>query len=136
MRDEPLRNLKGIGEKTEKLFAKVGVTTLRQLLHYYPREYDQYTAPVPLQNLRTGTKCAVQGRITHSPSVKGNTRKSVILLELTEGTARLQLTWFNMPFLRSTLKKGASYVFRGKVQEKSGRLVMEQPEVLDRKSVV
>ncbi len=129
MRDEPLRNLKGIGEKTEKLFAKVGVTTLRQLLHYYPREYDQYTAPVPLQNLRTGTKCAVQGRITHSPSVKGNTRKSVILLELTEGTARLQLTWFNMPFLRSTLKKGASYVFRGKVQEKSGRLVMEQPEI-------
>ncbi len=53
----------------------------------------------------------------------------MILLELTEGTARLQLTWFNMPFLRSTLKKGASYVFRGKVQEKSGRLVMEQPEI-------
>ena len=62
-------------------------------------------------------------------SVKGNTRKSVILLELTEGTARLQLTWFNMPFLRSTLKKGASYVFRGKVIRKNGRLCMEHPEI-------
>ena len=129
MNDEPLRSLKGIGEKTEKLFAKVGVTTLRQLLHYYPREYDQYTSPVSIAAVRPGTKCAVRGMITHSPSVKGNQRKSVILLELTENHVRLQLTWFNMPFLRSTLKKGASYVFRGKVQEKSGRLVMEQPEV-------
>ncbi len=129
MNDEPLRSLKGIGEKTEKLFAKVGVTTLRQLLHYYPREYDQYTSPVPVSAVRAGTTCAVRGMIVNSPSVKGNQRKSVILLELVQDSVRLQLTWFNMPFLRSTLKKGASYVFRGKVQEKSGRLVMEQPEV-------
>lgn len=129
MTDEPLRSLKGIGEKTEKLFAKVGVTTLRQLLHYYPREYDQYTPPVPVPDVRPGMKYAVRGMITHSPSVKGNQRKSVILLELMQDNVRLQLTWFNMPFLRSTLKKGASYVFRGKVQEKSGRLVMEQPEI-------
>lgn len=37
-----LRTLKGVGEKTEKLFAKIGVTDMESLLSYYPRNYDAY----------------------------------------------------------------------------------------------
>ena len=129
MNTEPLTTLKGIGEKTEKLFAKIGIYNLQQLLHYYPRDYDCYAEPVPLRECRQEEKNAVYGRIVHSPSVKGNQRKSVVVLELYEEPVRLQLTWFNMPFLRSTLKKGSVFIFRGKIQEKSGRLVMEQPEI-------
>ena len=129
MNTEPLTTLKGIGEKTEKLFAKVGIYNLQQLLHYYPRDYDCYAEPVPFRECRQEEKNAVYGRIVHSPSVKGNQRKSVVVLELYEEPVRLQLTWFNMPFLRSTLKKGSVFIFRGKIQEKSGRLVMEQPEI-------
>ena len=129
MNTEPLTTLKGIGEKTEKLFAKVGIYNLQQLLHYYPRDYDCYAEPVPHRECRQEEKNAVYGRIGHSPAVKGNQRKSVVVLELYEEPVRLQLTWFNMPFLRSTLKKGSVFIFRGKIQEKSGRLVMEQPEI-------
>ncbi len=50
MNTEPLTTLKGIGEKTEKLFAKVGIYNLQQLLHYYPRDYDCYAEPVPFAN--------------------------------------------------------------------------------------
>lgn len=38
----PLTELKGIGEKTEKLFAKVGVTNVGELISYYPRTYETY----------------------------------------------------------------------------------------------
>ena len=109
MNTEPLTTLKGIGEKTEKLFAKVGIYNLQQLLHYYPRDYDCYAEPVPFRECRQEEKNAVYGRIVHSPSVKGNQRKSVVVLELYEEPVRLQLTWFNMPFLRSTLKKGSVF---------------------------
>ena len=129
MNTEPLTTLKGIGEKTEKLFAKVGIYNLQQLLHYYPRDYDCYAEPVPLRECRQEEKNAVYGRIVHSPSVKGNQRKSVVVLELYEEPVRLPLTWYNMTILRSTLKKGSVFIFRGKIQEKSGRLVMEQPEI-------
>ena len=84
MNTEPLTTLKGIGEKTEKLFAKVGIYNLQQLLHYYPRDYDCYAEPVPLRECRQEEKNAVYGRIVHSPSVKGNQRKSVVVLELYE----------------------------------------------------
>ena len=89
MNTEPLTTLKGIGEKTEKLFAKVGIYNLQQLLHYYPRDYDCYAEPVPLRECRQEEKNAVYGRIVHSPSVKGNQRKSVVVLELYEEPVRL-----------------------------------------------
>ena len=56
MNTEPLTTLKGIGEKTEKLFAKVGIYNLQQLLHYYPRDYDCYAEPVPLRECRQEEK--------------------------------------------------------------------------------
>ena len=40
-----LRELKGVGEKTEKLFQKIGITTTDDLLHYYPKGYDTYGEP-------------------------------------------------------------------------------------------
>ena len=41
-----LRTLKGVGEKTEKLFAKIGVTDMESLLSYYPRNYDAWKSGV------------------------------------------------------------------------------------------
>lgn len=52
---ESLRTLKGVGEKTEKLFAKIGVTDVEDLIHYYPRTYDAYEEPVEIQTLEEGT---------------------------------------------------------------------------------
>ena len=39
---KPLRSLKGVGDKTEKLFQKIGVITTEDLLEYFPRNYDAY----------------------------------------------------------------------------------------------
>lgn len=126
---DSIRSLKGIGEKTEKLFAKVGVDTLQQLLHYYPREYDAYTQPVPVSEVQPQKIYAVRSRLMKAPEVRGFRNKSVINVILVQGDVRLQITWFNMPFLRSTLKRDRTYIFRGLVQEKNGRLVMDQPEI-------
>ena len=46
-----LRALKGVGEKTEKLFARLGIYTKEQLLGYYPRDYDIYREPVQISEL-------------------------------------------------------------------------------------
>ena len=44
----PLRELKGVGDKTEKLFQKIGITTTEELLRYYPLTYDVYEEPVEI----------------------------------------------------------------------------------------
>lgn len=127
--EDSIRSLKGIGDKTEKLFAKVGVASLQQLLHYYPRDYDAYGEPLTVGELKLKARQAVRATLMKAPEVKGFRNKAIITVVLVDGSSRLQLTWFNMPFLRSTLKRGGTYVFRGMVQEKKGRVVMEQPEI-------
>ena len=71
-----LRTLKGVGEKTEKLFAKIGVTDIESLLSYYPRNYDAYEEPVEIQSLEEGAIVAISATIITGVYVKD--RKSVV----------------------------------------------------------
>ena len=128
-KQESIRNLKGIGEKTEKLFHILGIDTIQDLLDYYPREYEQYRIPVSVSMVRAGEKIAVLGKITQSISLRNTGRLTLVTATLKEAGRELQLTWYNMAFLKKTLVFGGTYIFRGVVSEKKNRLVMEQPEI-------
>ena len=52
---QSLQTLKGVGEKTEKLFFKLGIYDTEDLIHYYPRNYDAFEAPVDIADLEEGT---------------------------------------------------------------------------------
>ena len=45
---DSIRTIRGIGEKSEKLFSKLGITTVGELLAFYPREYDIFTKVQPI----------------------------------------------------------------------------------------
>ena len=129
---DSIRSIKGIGEKTQALFGKLGIETIGDLLRYYPRDYDEYKAPIAVTEIKEGEKCAVLGRISGRVGMHSTGRKSVVTAGIREGAYFLQLTWYNMPFLRNTLQSGGLYVFRGTVVKKQGRLTMEQPEIFGR----
>ena len=126
--DSPITSIKGIGEKTATLFHRVGVHTVGELLSYYPRTYEVYEEPVTFANLKTEQTQAVTGFVKKTPSVSKAKRYAITTVVLEEFGEYLHLTWFNMPFLKNALIPGNSYIFRGRVQKKKNRLVMEQPE--------
>lgn len=129
MNQQPITSLKGIGEKTAKLFAKLGVETVEELLHDYPRAYDAYEEPVPIGKLREKEMFAVSGQLMKTPSVRRFKNIQVIITDVRDMTGALQLTWYNMPYLRNVLQMGQILIFRGRVVKKSGWLTMEQPDV-------
>ena len=129
MNQQPITVLKGIGEKTAGLFAKLGVETVEELLHDYPRAYDAYEEPVPVGKLREKGMFAVSGRLMKTPSVRRFKNIQVVITDVRDMTGALQLTWYNMPYLRNVLQMGQILIFRGRVVKKNGRLTMEQPEV-------
>lgn len=131
---ESVRTLKGIGDKTGKLFEKLGVRTVDDLLHYYPRAYHSYESPSSIGDLKTDTTGTVEGYLQKEVSVKRFRNMQVITTSLHDMTGKLQLTWFNMPFLRTTLKMGTYYIFSGRVVKKNGRLTMEQPEIFTKEA--
>ena len=124
-----LRELKGVGEKTEKLFQKLGIQTTDDLLHYYPRNYDAYDEPGEISSLKENTVVAVKGTITTGVYVNKIRNLQVISITVADATGRLPVVWFNASYLKNTLKKGSCFIFRGKISRKKGRLEMEHPEI-------
>ena len=126
---ESIRMLKGVGEKTEKLFQKVGVTQVGDLLRYYPRDYDIFREAMSIGELKDQEKGAVIGTITGNIDVKRVRNLTVISTVIGDVTGKCRLTWFNAPFLRNTLKRGMNMVFRGKMTIRNNQRVMEHPEI-------
>lgn len=121
--------LKGIGEKTEALFLRIGVNTIEDLIRYYPRGYDIFEDPVPISQLEEGKTAAVTGAVFGRIQVSGNQRLQITTLYLKDLTGTLKVIWFRMPFLRNTLGKGGPITLRGRVVRKREGLVMEHPEI-------
>lgn len=129
---DSIRTIRGIGEKTEKLLGKLGIFTVGDFLRYYPRDYDEYQEPVAVSQALPGEKNAVFARLSGKVGVKNTGRLTVITASAREEEQTLWFTWYNMPFLRSTLRPGGMYIFRGMVVEKRGRRIMEHPEIFSR----
>lgn len=130
MEQQNITAIKGIGEKTAKLFQKIGVETVEELLHYYPRAYDEFKEPQPISELKEDTIAAVGGILAKTADVvRYGARLQVTTAGLRDSGGTLALAWYNMPYLRGTLKAGERFIFRGRVVKKRGRLTMEQPEI-------
>ena len=126
---QPVETLKGIGEKTAKLFEKVGVRTVDDLLHYYPRGYDTFEEAKPMGDLEDGAVMAVDGCLKNGASGHHFGSASMVTASISDMTGKLRLVWYHMPYLKNTLKPGSRYIFRGKVSRKKNGLVMEQPQM-------
>lgn len=125
----PLRELKGVGEKTEKLFQKIGITTAEELLRYYPRTYDIYEEPVEIASAEEDKTVSIRATIATGIYINQIRNLQVLTTTVADASGRLPVAWFNAPYLRGTLKKGSVFILRGKIIRKKDRPQMEHPEI-------
>jgi len=124
-----IRELKGIGEKTQKLFHKIGIETVGDLIRYYPKGFDIYEEPVPIAEAGEGTVVTVTGAIFGKVQVSGTKNMQVTSMHVKDITGTLRAVWFRMPFLRNTFAGGGVVTLRGRIVNRKGGSVMEHPEI-------
>lgn len=124
-----ISELKGIGEKTEKLFQKMGVFTVGDLLHFYPRGYDVYEPAVLISELEEGKVQTITGTIFGKVQVSPNRRMPVTTVQMKDISGTIKVIWFRMPFLRNTLSSGEIITLRGQVVRRNQGLILEHPEI-------
>lgn len=127
--DSEIRELKGVGAKTEQLLHKLGVYTVRDMLLYFPREYTKFPETITPKEIVEGKKSAVLARVKHTPLTRNTSRMPVTTTQAEGEGGSLNLTWFRKNYIRNTLNPGVNYVFYGKVQFRGNQPVMEQPDV-------
>ncbi len=126
--EDSIISVKGIGEKTAQNFNKLGISSVKDLIFYYPRAYKTYSEPVSVGNVSEGDRVAVFCKIITYVEVRKGKRYVITSLSAADDTGSIRMVWFNMPFLRNTFHKGEMYVFFGTVKIKGTMRVMEMPE--------
>ena len=127
--DQSIETLKGIGEKTAKLFEKVGIRTIDDLLHYYPRGYDTYGEPKAIGELSEDETGTVEGFLKSGATGVHVNGLSIVQATISDMTGKLRLVWYHMPYLKNTLRPDSHFIFRGRVIRKKNGLTMEQPQM-------
>jgi ATP-dependent DNA helicase RecG len=129
---DPLRVIKGIGEKTERDFNKMGLLTVEDIIRHYPRAYDVFEAPIPITDIVEGKIVSIEASVISTIQVKQVRNLKILTCRVKDPNGMLNLSWFNMPFLKNKLRMGYHFIFRGKVVRKNGVLVIEQPGIYTR----
>ena len=111
---ESVRYLKGVGKARAELFASMGITTLYDLISYFPRTYEDRSRIVPISELQVDEPACFRAFVTSNPRTH-HIRKGLDLTKLTvaDDTARLNLTFFNQTYVAENLEYSREYYFYG-----------------------
>jgi len=125
----PLTTVNGIGSATAKTLAKLGILTIIDLLHYYPRRYDDYSKLKSVNSLVFGEEVTIIGTI-HSISMRCSRNRNLKIVEsvVGDGTGFIIVNWFNQPWLLKQLFAGKQISLSGKIDVYRGRLVLTNPD--------
>lgn len=124
-----ISEIKGIGDKTEKLLNKLGIFTIDDLVHYYPKNYETFEPPIHISQIDNENIVAIKAQIVNRLQIKNINNLQLLTTNIVDSNGdSIKTTWFNMPYLKNKLKVGSHYIFRGRICRKYG-LVLEQPGI-------
>ena len=127
--DSPITRLPGIKDAMAKRLANLGVGTVGDFLSLYPRRYDDYRNLKPINQLELGEDVTIIAQVWETRKQETRNRKvTMIKSVLSDGTATIEVTWFNQPWLVNKLGPGKQIVVSGKVEQYLGRLTFNSPE--------
>ena len=109
-----VKQLKGVGDARAKLFAAMGISTIYDLISYFPRTYEDRSRIVPVSELQVDEPACFRAFVTSNPQT-AHIRQGLDLTRLTvaDDTARLRLTFFNQKYAADNLEYGREYYFYG-----------------------
>ncbi|MCL5407203.1 MAG: ATP-dependent DNA helicase RecG [Patescibacteria group bacterium] len=114
--ESSVQYLSGVGPKMVEKLKRLGIETVRDLLFYYPRRYDDFSNPQKINNLRIGQEVIIKAKILNIK--QSRTRRkwmSIVEVELVDDSGKIKAIWFNQPYLIKILQPGDEWLFAGKI---------------------
>ncbi len=128
----PITDIKGIGEKSAKIFNKLNIATVGDLLTHFPKDYKTFEEPRTLAQIlgETPQNGSFLGTVSAAPALKYVRKLAILTLVVRDMQQNsVRVTFFNMPYLKNSLQPGQQYVFYGTVYEKGSLICMDHPKL-------
>lgn len=125
---QPVTTISGVGPAISSRLENLGAETIWDLLYIYPHRYDDYSLLKPINRLQYGEQVTVIGTVWETRARRTRNNQPLVQSIISDGTGKIQATWFNQPWLARQLPAGAQIVISGKVERYLGRKVFTSPE--------
>ncbi|MCI8443829.1 MAG: ATP-dependent DNA helicase RecG [Clostridia bacterium] len=125
--NKDVKYIKGVGPSRVLLLNKLGIFTLRDLITYYPRTYEDRSKPKYICECEDGEEVLIEAVICNAMTnvrLKGKTMQRIMVRD---ETGAATITWFNQSYLKNQFIVGNKYRFFGKVSKKAGKVMFTSP---------
>ncbi len=127
-----LQYLKGVGPKRAGLLKKLGLNTVADLLHYYPRDWQDRSKIQPINQVQAGQAALICGVVQAKGTFNIKRGLNLTKIILADDTGRIDATWFNQPYLKDRFKVGQKVIAYGKIEFFRGyQIAHPEYEILD-----
>ncbi|MCD8390907.1 MAG: ATP-dependent DNA helicase RecG [Firmicutes bacterium] len=129
MIDKKITELKGIGEKRAAIFQKKGITTVEDLLYFFPRTHEDRTKIKKLGECADGDEICFRAAVRMPPqTVRVRRSMTVTTMTVEDDTGSIAVVWYNNPYVGTLYRNGEEYVFFGKIiRDKRGKRQVVNP---------
>ena len=125
--NKDVKYIKGVGPARVLLLNKLGIFTLKDLITYYPRTYEDRSKPKYICECEDGEEVLIEAIACNNMTnvrLKGKTMQRLIVRD---ETASATITWFNQVYLKNKFKVGEKYKFFGRISKKAGKVMLNSP---------
>lgn len=123
-----VKYIKGVGPERVKSLNKLGIYTLEDLITYYPRTYEDRSKVKKMDELENGEEGLIEAIcVSRISEIRIRKNMTIYKLIVRDETATCEITWFNMPYLKTKFKIGNRYKFFGKVKRTASKIEMNSP---------
>lgn len=123
-----VRYLKGIGEKKAQAFLRLGVRSLRDLISFFPRKYEDRSTFVPIATTTDGDTVCIRALVANEPRLQRvRSGLELVKFRVVDESASVDITYFNQPYIRQRIHRGDPCRLYGRIVAVGGHRTMTNP---------
>ena len=121
-----LKSIKGVGDKTAAQLSLAGLETIKDILEFLPRRYEDFSELVPIADITPG-KRTIKAKCETVSTKRVRRGLQITTATLVDETGKLQAVWFNQPYRATQLSSGDEYYFSGEFEFSFNRYQLTNP---------
>jgi ATP-dependent DNA helicase RecG len=120
--------VKGVGPKMKENLRRLGISTVEDLLNFFPRRYQDWTRVTKMEDAHYGEEQVLYGRILEVKEIHPRMRMSILRVTISDGTGSAVLTYFNQPWKKNEFAVNCHVLAFGKPEYDYGHLTVQNAE--------
>lgn len=125
----PVERAPGVGPLRAELLARLEITTLRDLLFYFPRDWQDLTSLQTVDQLLEGRHCALRGMVEEVDVRNSGVGRSICGVLIRQDRQFVRAVWFNQPYWAERFRRGQDVLLEGKPKFRGRRWEFPHPAV-------